>query len=123
MTSKLELTRLFLEQSGIVSSLDEFIVKEHLTGWWITPHSPIGFRLTLEGNRFLKDVLHLQYYQFKIKENNVKSLKLFLQMNKYISSPFYLKGQDTIVFYGETDAIMIGLYNGDLSQYFENFSR
>ena len=123
MTTKLELTRLFLEQSGLVGSPDDFVVKAYLKDWWTTPHSPIGFRLTPEGNRFLKDVLQLQHYQFKIKENNVKSLKLFLQMNKYLTAPYYLKGQNTIIFYGETDATMIGLYGGDLAQYLENFTR
>lgn len=123
MTTKLGLTRLFLEQSGLAGSPDDFVVKAYMKDWWTTPYSPIGFRLTPEGNRFLSDVLQLQHYQFKIKENNTKSLKLFLQMNKYIISPYYLKGQSTIIFYGETDATMMGLYAGDLATYLENFTR
>lgn len=123
MATKLEMTKLFLKQSSLAISPDDFVIKAYLKAWWISPYSPIGFRLTLEGNRFLQDKLKLQHYQFKIKENNVKSLRLYLQMNKFLTSPYYLKGQHTIILYGETDATMMGLYNGDLVQYLENFTR
>lgn len=123
MATKLELTKIFLKQLGLDNSADDFTIKSRMKDWWVSPYSPIGFRLTLEGNSFLKDVLQLAHYEFKIKEDNVKSLKQFLQMNKYLTAPYYLKGQNTIIFYGETDATMIGLYGGDLAQYLENFTR
>jgi len=123
MLSKLDLTKLFLEKSGLVISPSDLIVKTYLKDWWATPFSPIGLRLSTEGNRFLKDVLRLECYSFKIKESNTKSLKLFLQMNRRLSSPYYLQGNRTIVLYGEQDSIMLALLDGDLEQYFNNFSR
>ena len=50
------------------------------------------------------------------------NLKIMLQMNKYLTSPFYVYN-NTIVCYGETDAVMMGLYQGDLQQYLTNFER
>lgn len=119
--NKRELTRLFLEQVGTDAS--EASVKSFLTLWWFTPYSQIGLRLTLEGHRFLSDQLKLTKYTFKIKEDTTKTLKMFLQMNKYLSSPYYLQGQNTIIIYGEQDAVMLGIMNGDLQQYLENFTR
>lgn len=121
MNTKASLTELFLKEAGI--SATEEIVREYMKLWWVSPFSPIGFRLSTEGNRFLSQVLKLQKYSYQIKEDNVKSLKLYLRMNKYLISPYYLQGSSTIVLYGETDAVMMGLYAGDLQQYLENFTR
>lgn len=119
--NKRELTKLFLEQVGTDSS--EEAISEFLPLWWVTPFSPIGLRLSTEGNNFLKKILKLQHYSYKIKEDTVKTLKLYLLMSKYLSSPYYLQGQNTIVIYGEQDAIMLSMLNGDIAQYLENFTR
>lgn len=118
---KRELTKLFLEQIG--ADVSDASIRSFMSVWWFTPRSPIGLRLSTDGNRFLSEVLKLDKYSFTIKEDTVKSLRLFLQMNKYLSSPYYLKGNNTIIFYGEQDAIMMGLMGGDIAQYLTNFSR
>jgi hypothetical protein len=118
---KKQFTKLFLEQAGMDASEDS--VKEHLVQWWMFPFSPIGLRLTKEGSTFLYSDLKLQNYKYKIKADTVKTLRLYLRMNKYLSSPFYLQTNDTIIFYGETDAVMMGIMGGDIAQYLENFTR
>jgi hypothetical protein len=119
--NKKQFTKLFLEQAGLDASEDS--IKEHLVQWWMFPFSPVGLRLTREGSTFLYSDLKLQNYKYKIKPDTVKSLKLYLRMNKFLSSPFYLQANDTIIFYGESDAIMMGMMSGDIAQYLENFTR
>ena len=121
METKSSLTKLFLTEAGLGTS--EAIVKTYLKLWWVSPYSPIGFRLSNDGNKFLSQTLKLQKYSYTIKEDNIKSLKLYLRMNKYIAAPYYLQGNNTIIFYGETDAVMMGMYGGDIAQYLENFTR
>jgi len=117
---KKSLTKLFLEQTG--GDTSDKSIKECLVTWWVAPFSPIGLRLTPAGSKFLDKIVGLQKYKFKIKEDCPKTLKIMVQMNKYLQSPFYLYN-DTIVCYGETDAVMMGLYQGDLQQYLTNFER
>ena len=121
MLSKKQLTELFLKEAGFSSS--EGSVKEWMKIIWVTPYSPIGFRLSAKGHAFLSSTVKLQNYTYKIKPGTVKSLKMFLQMNKYLECPFYLKGDESITLYGETESIMMGLMSGDIQQYLENFTR
>jgi len=117
---KKSLTKLFLEEAKEDSS--DKSIKEHLLLWWVAPFSPIGLRLTHEGADFLNRSVKLQKYKFELKEDRPRNLKIMLQMNKYMSSPFYINS-NTITVYGETDACMMGLYGGDIALYLGNFER
>lgn len=121
METKASLTKLFLDEAGMDTS--ENTVKEYLKLWWISPFSPIGFRLSIAGNKFLSQELKLKKYSFAIKEDTTKSLKLYLRMNKFLSAPYYLQGNNTIIFYGEKDAIQAALMGGDIAQWMENYTR
>jgi len=122
MPTKKELTTLFLNQSG-QTDVTNFVLKHYMKEWWVAPYSPIGLRLSTAGNTFLKKVLKLTSYTFTIPEDTTKSLKLFLQMNKNLTAPYYLSGQNTIITYGESDAVMLSLYCGDIGSYMNNFTR
>jgi len=117
--NKLELTRLFLDQASLPS--DPKSTKQYRLLWWVAPFSPYGLKLTTEGHVFLDNVLKLEKYSCSIKAGTPNTLKIMSQMNKYLSSPFYIRG-NTIFFYGETDAIMLALHAGDIAQYLENFA-
>jgi hypothetical protein len=123
--SKRELTKLFLEQAGMIA--DDSTVKLYLPVWWGSPLSPIGLRLTSHGAGFLSHTLKLQKYSYNLKQDFQRSLKVMLQMNKYLTSPFYIQstapGKQIITFFGEYDAVMMGMMDGDLCQYLENFTR
>ena len=117
---KKELTKLFLTEAGLDTS--PTAIKEHLLIWWVAPFSPIGLRLTHDGADFLNRSVKLTKYKFQLKEDRPRNLKIMLQMNKYMSSPFYINN-NTITVYGETDACMMGLYGGDIATYLNNFER
>jgi hypothetical protein len=119
---KHQLTYLFLKQAGIEFTEEEYKVYYHK--WWYSPFSPRGYRLSPEGSIFLQDILQLQCYKYKIKAGFIRSNKTAVQLTKYITAPFYLgNSSSTITLFGETDAAMMGLYQGDLAQYLENFTR
>ena len=118
---KKEYTKLFLTQAGF--STTEQAIKEHLRTWWYSPYSPNSLRLTSKGSKFLRFVLNLESYSYKIKKGTKLTGHLTIQMSKHLSSPFYLPDRNTIVFYGQQDAAMIAMMDGDLAQYLENFSR
>jgi len=117
---KKELTKLFLEESGNDASAES--IKKHMLIWWVAPFSPIGLRLTHDGADFLNRSVKLQKYKFELKEDRPRNLKIMLQMNKYFASPFYINN-NTITVYGETEAVMMGLYGGDIATYLNNFER
>jgi len=119
--TKKELTELFLKEANFPVTPET--IKTYMHVWWMTPYSPIGLRLTSDGNKFLSSTLKLTKYTYTIKEDNVKSLRLYLRMNKHLTSPYYLQGADTIILYGETDACMMGMYGGDIATYLNNFTR
>ena len=117
---KREFTKLFLTDAGIAvteSSLNLY----HKT-LWASPMSPIGLRLSSEGIDFLDRTLKIQKYTCEIKKDCPRTLKIMLQMNKYLTSPFYIKG-NKLVIYGEVDASMMALMSGDLELYLKNFER
>lgn len=118
--TKLELTKLFLAEAHI--PVDREHIQLYMRKFWVTPYSPVGLRLTFEGHKFLSTILKLNCYSYKIV-NTPKSMRLTLRLNKYLSAPFYLSGQDTIILYGEMDSSMLGLMGGNLGQYLENFTR
>jgi hypothetical protein len=122
---KRSLTKLFLEQAGLEAS--DQSIKSYMPIWWVTPYSPIGFRLTSHGSGFLSQTLKLQKYTYQIKKDFQKNLKVMLQMNKHLAGPFYMpydqNGNTTITVYGEQDAFMMSMMGGDLQQYLDNFTR
>jgi len=124
--NKRQFTKLFLEQAGLDAS--ERSVNANKLLMWATPYSPIGLQLTYFGHTFLKSQLKLQQYTFTIKEDFQRNLKVILQMNKYLTGPFYLPRYEdaktrTIIMYGEQDAFMMGMMSGDLAQYLDNYTR
>jgi len=117
---KRELTKLFLEKAGLDTSPE--YVKTRLLEWWVAPLSPRGLHLSKAGVEFVDEVLQLEKYTYVIKKDCPRTLQTISRMNKFLSAPFYWKGQKLIV-YGETDAVMLGIMGGDLQQYLENFTR
>ncbi len=119
--TKLEFTKLFLIEAGLDSSNQS--IKLYVRMLWYTPFSPIGFRLTREGSDFLSNVVKLTPYAFTVsKSEDSKKAKYSIWLSKYLTGPFYLSGK-TIICYGETDAMMIGLHAGDLYRYLEDSNR
>ena len=119
--NKNDLTVLFLEQDGLAT--DPATIKKHIWLWWYNPVSSSSLRLTCTGHEFLYSKLKLAHYDYKLKKDLLNTAKVYIWLDKYLTVPYYLPNRSNIVFYGEKDAMMLGLHGGDLESYLENFTK
>lgn len=102
--------------------LDPAKFKTYLWSWWQNPISKTSLRLTKAGHDCLVNFLKLESHTMRVKGSIGKNLKIYLLLDRHITTPFYIPRRDTIVFFGERDLIMLQLMGGDLDQYLENFN-
>ena len=102
--------------------LDPEKFKHYLWSWWQNPISKTSLRLTKAGHDFLVNFLKLESHSMRIKSIG-KSAKIYMLLDRHLTTPFYIQRSDTIVFFGERDLIMVQLMGGDLEQYLENFTQ
>ena len=112
-----QLTRVFLEAtSGTIASSQDLRYKI-----WINPTDNNSLRLSLEGYRFLVQVVKLKTYKFELPEplNN----KNLLQLERYFQGMYYLHKNEMIVVFDEQEASMLTLYGNDLKSYLNNLEQ
>lgn len=112
-----QLTRIFLEAtSGTIASAQDLRYKI-----WINPTDNNSLRLSLEGYRFLVQVVKLKTYKFELPEplNN----KNLLQLERYFQGMYYLHKNEMIVVFDEQEASMLTLYGNDLKTYLNNLEQ
>lgn len=115
--TKEQLTEIFMREL----ELDPALYKQYLWSWWQNPISKTSLRLTKSGHDCLVNFVKLESHSMKVRSNQLgRSLKIFLLLDRLITTPFYIPRKDTIVFFGERDLIMLQLMGGDLDQYLEN---
>ena len=111
--TKRELTLAFMSALGIPES--EY--KTYLWNWWQNPISATSMRLTEPGFRVLKDQLQVEHCAMKVESSLGKNLKVLLQLDRLITSPFFIQHRSRVVFFGSSDIVMMELIGGDLDQY------
>ena len=114
--TKEQLTDIFMRELD----LDTALFKRYLWSWWQNPISKTSLRLTKAGHDCLVNFVKLESHSMKIKSIG-KSAKIYMLLDRHLTTPFYIPRVDTIVFFGERDLIMLQLMGGDLEQYLENF--
>ena len=114
---KWELTKSLLSQTS--ESTDDSNVKSHYWSWWTNPISKTSLRLTEYGYTFLVDEVQLTDYQQKLSKDFILTMKVLLKLDKLMQAPFFLD-RKSIYMFGESDALMLTLMDGDLSQYLVN---
>lgn len=113
------LTSIFMKEVGLGD--DPAKQKLYLWTWWANPQSKTSLRLSPAGFKFLTDVLNLESYSYS-PPPFYNTIKISLQLDKYMSVPFYMPKTKNITLFGERDAIMLTLMDGDLVNYLENLS-
>lgn len=111
----------FLELSG--ETVTELTAKKALWSWWMNPVSKSSMRLTEAGSEFLTNDLKLASYKYTINKECDRTHKVLLQLDKHLSVPFFLGPRRSIIFYGEKDAIMLGMMDSNLNAYLDNLSQ
>jgi len=120
--NKRELTEFFINLSG--GDLSKKNVDAKMLEWWIAPFSPRGFQLSFKGFYHLSVELDFTKYEFTLQSDFDITPSIIILMSKHIKYPFYIPNNlATITLFGSEDATMIGLYNGDLKRYLENYTR
>jgi hypothetical protein len=117
--NKLELTKLFLTQTG--KELTDQIIKNATWAWWCNPTKSTSFRLTDNGHDYLVNNVQLQSFEFKCKDVDFTAYNL-LRIDKAFTCPFYLHlRRNSIILFGGHDASMLSLMNGDVFSYLKSF--
>lgn len=57
---------------------------------------------------------------FKFKTTEKYRPKTFVQLERFVTSPYYLLNAQTIVLFGESEAMMMALHGNNLQQYLDN---
>jgi hypothetical protein len=111
--TKEQLTLVFMT----VLEIDHIHYKRYLWLWWQNPISATSLRLTQTGYEVLRDQLHVAYYAMRVDSSLGKNLKIYLLLDRLITSPFYIQHRSRVIFFGESDKIMLELIDGDLDRY------
>lgn len=85
--------------------------------WWHNPINANSLRLTKVAHSILSKT-DIPTYRFKLTEKYKP--KTFIQLERYFTSPYYIINAQSIIVYGEVEAMMIGLHGNDLQQYLDN---
>jgi len=84
-------------------------------------HNPVNhwsMRLTQAGFYYLKNVLEIESYEFKLSKK-ITPLAL-VQLEKYIQYPYFIHNLKKIHVFDESTAIMLSLHGNDLETYLSN---
>lgn len=101
-----------------VDGLREFYNRwDNPATWWHNPVNYDSLRLTKEAYHAITST-EFPHYKFKLTEK-VKP-KTFVQLERYFTSPYYILNAQTIVVFGDMEAMMIGLHANNLQQYLDN---
>lgn len=95
---------------------------ERFTGveftWWFNPTNHNGLRLTRTGYQWTMKHSRWQYHEVTLSHKI--SSKHLLQLERLLQEPYYIRDLTHLVVSSETDAVMLQLHAGNLSQYLDN---
>ena len=119
-SNKVEITR------SLVKHLTGFTEEEALSQWWRNTRIDSGLRLTKFGFDIFTTKLFLKRYTVSI-EQSIKHIKsnprVLLDLDRYLTCPYWFPPRkQAIIVFGEQEANMISLYNGDIMLYMKNTS-
>ncbi len=119
-SNKLEITQ------SLVKHLDGVNEAEAMSQWWRNTRVDSGLRLTEFGYNTFTQKLFLKRYTISI-EQSVKHIKnnprVLLDLDRYLTCPYWFPPRkQAIILFGEQEANMVALYNGDIMLYMKNTS-
>lgn len=85
-----------------------------MSSWWYNKRETGGLRLTDRGVYILLEVLDLEHFELKIKNNDLDSRTL-IELDKNLSGPYYIRydgrKSTSLVMFSSRDATMAILYD------------
>ena len=64
-----------------------------------------------------------QFASYDIALDRPLTPRNLLQLERLLTEPYYIKKLDTLILFGERDAIMLRLNNGDLNTYLDSLEK
>jgi hypothetical protein len=127
ISNKLEITQ------SLVKHLDGVNEAEAMSQWWRNTRPESGLRLSEEGYKVFVTQLFVKKYSISIEYPDEASgvtntwlkhnPRILLDLDRYLTCPYYFPPRKkAIVLFGEQEANMVSLYNGDIVLYMKNTS-
>lgn len=91
---------------------------DYQKSWWMNPTDPNSLRLTLQGLQFVKAILKIQSYEFKLPQDLTNHN--LLQLERHFKGMYYLLKRHKIILFEEEEALMLHLHGSDLKPYLDN---
>lgn len=88
--------------------------------WWFNPTNRHSLRLTRVGRRWMETHSKFQFHKIELQEQILP--KQLLQLERLLTSPYFIHNLKTIFVHSETDAIMLRLNGGNLPDYLDSLS-
>lgn len=98
---------------------ERFIGVEHQ--WWQNPLNHSSLRLTSVGYKWFTNTAKWRAHQVELAEKIMP--KQMLQLERLLTSPYYIKQLKVLYVFSETDAVMLQLHGGDLNTYLDNLEQ
>lgn len=95
---------------------EQFVGVEHQ--WWKNPINQSSLRLTSVGYKWFTNAAKYKSYPIELKERILP--RQMLQLERLLTSPYYIKQLKVLYVFGETDAVMLQLHGGNLVAYLDN---
>jgi hypothetical protein len=105
---------LIVTQAGY--PVERFVGVEHT--WWQNPLNRDSLRLTSTGFKWAGKHAGMVFHAVELQEKILP--KQMLQLERLLTSPYYIKTLKTLYVVSETDAVMLQLHGGNLNQYLDN---
>lgn len=119
MAKKPKFNRKELITRGMVEKLglNENDLKKFKVAWWMNPRNkPVGgLRLTSIGYEALKK-LDVEEYNIQLHDSTQFTNQLFLWLDNFIDSPFYLT-KDEIRVFDSSIAVQLILFSGNIQKF------
>ena len=87
--------------------------------WWYNPTNPQSLRLTKLGHKWFNQVAKITCYYVSLEDHMILPRQL-LQLERLLTSPYYIQTLKKLWVYGESDYVMLQLHAGDLPLYLNN---
>ena len=119
-SNKIEITR------SLVKHLNDVTEEEALSQWWRNTRIDSGLRLTEFGFNTFTTKLFIKRYTISL-EQSIKHIKsnprVLLDLDRHLTCPYWFPPRkQAIILFGENEANMVSLYNGDIMLYMKNTS-
>ena len=89
------------------------------TDIWRNVLNPDSLRLCKQAHVFLRFAKKINFYRFEV--DSMTNMQL-LQLDRLLTSPYYVDNRRCIELVGEEDAIMLQLHSNNLGQYLDNLT-